>query len=112
MSEFDLRMNIGLGGLQQKNLATEIREKAHAAKVDGAEHAGPSFMDTLQSALGQVNELQTKADHAVLDFSSGKDTNLHDVMIAMEKADVSLRTLGQVRNKMVEAYQDILKMQV
>ena len=111
MSEFDLRMNIGLGGLQQKNLAAEIREKAQS-KIDGAEHAGPSFMDTLQSALGQVNELQTKADHAVLDFSSGKDTNLHDVMIAMEKADVSLRTLGQVRNKMVEAYQDILKMQV
>jgi len=71
-----------------------------------------NFLDTLKGALGEVNEMQVQADKAAQDFSTGQGTNLHDVLIAMEKADVALRTVTSLRNKMVEAYQEIMRMPV
>jgi flagellar hook-basal body complex protein FliE len=71
-----------------------------------------SFSDSLKSALGEANEALLKADGAAKDFASGKSGNLHDLMIAMEKAELQLRTISAVRNKVVEAYQEISKMQV
>lgn len=74
--------------------------------------AGPSFKETLQTALGEVNEAMKAADSATQKFASGQATSLHEVMIAMEKADLSLRTLSAVRNKVVDAYQEVMRMQV
>jgi flagellar hook-basal body complex protein FliE len=74
--------------------------------------AGPSFKDTLESAIGETNETLMAADKAAMDFAAGKDVNLHDVLISMEKAEVSLKTLSAVRGKIVEAYQEIMRMQV
>lgn len=73
---------------------------------------GASFLETLQSQLGHTNETMLAADKASQDFAAGKGRDLHDVMIAMEKADLSLRTVTAVRNKVVEAYQEIMRMPV
>jgi flagellar hook-basal body complex protein FliE len=73
---------------------------------------GASFLETLKGAFGDVNKLQVDADKAARDFSTGEGGNLHDVMIAAEKADIGLRTLTAVRNKVVEAYQEIMRLQV
>jgi flagellar hook-basal body complex protein FliE len=71
-----------------------------------------SFLDMLQETIQRVNEVQKEADSKAQLLSSGGDVALHEVMIAMEKADLSLRTVTSVRNKIVEAYQEIMRMQV
>lgn len=73
---------------------------------------GASFADTLNQAIGQVNSLQKASDKAAQDLSTGRTDNVADVMIASEKADIALRLMMQVRNKVIDAYQEIMKMQV
>ncbi len=73
---------------------------------------GASFADTLNTAIGQVNSLQKSSDKAAQDLSTGRTDNVADVMIASEKADIALRLMMQVRNKIIDAYQEIMKMQV
>ncbi|MEZ6184840.1 MAG: flagellar hook-basal body complex protein FliE [Planctomycetota bacterium] len=74
--------------------------------------AGESFMDKLGDALGEVNDAQTRADQAVQDLAAGKVEDVHDVMLAMTEADLSFRLMLEVRNKLVEAYQEVSRMQV
>jgi flagellar hook-basal body complex protein FliE len=74
--------------------------------------AGSSFGDVLKDSLAQVNSLQNQADAAIKDLATGGPTTLHDTMIALEKADLSFRLMMQVRNKIVEAYQEVVRMQV
>ncbi len=73
---------------------------------------GGGFGDLLAKAISDTNDAQVAADQAVSDFSLGKADNIHDVMIALEEADISMRLLVQMRNKAVEAYQEIIRMQV
>lgn len=70
------------------------------------------FADVLQKSLGEVNSMQQKADAAITALATGEKVSLHETMIAMEQADVSFRLMMQVRNKIVEAYAEILRMQV
>lgn len=74
--------------------------------------AAGGFGDTLKTAISQVNAAQVDADRAVEQLHAGEAKNLHEVMISMEKADISLRLMVQMRNKAVEAYQEIMRMQV
>lgn len=71
-----------------------------------------SFADTLKEAIDGVNQLQKASDRAAQDLATGRTDNVADVMIAAEKADVALRVMVQVRNKIIDAYQEIMKMQV
>ncbi|MCD6526681.1 MAG: flagellar hook-basal body complex protein FliE [Desulfuromonas sp.] len=70
------------------------------------------FADLLTKAIDETNDAQLTADKAVTDLSTGKADNLHEVMLSMEEADISMRMLVQMRNKVVEAYQEIIRMQV
>ena len=74
-------------------------------------HSG-SFATLLQQSLERVDGLQHEADAAARAFALGQAPSIHDTMIAMEKADLSLRLTTKVRNKVVEAYQEIMRMQV
>ncbi len=74
--------------------------------------AGKSFADTLKGAIENVNQLQKASDKAAQDLATGRTDNVADVMIAAEKADIALRVMVQMRNKIVDAYQEIMKMQV
>jgi flagellar hook-basal body complex protein FliE len=71
-----------------------------------------TFSAFLQEAVSGVNRSQQDAETAVQQHTIGKTHNLHDTMMAVEKADISLRLLMQVRNKAVEAYQEIMRMQI
>ena len=73
---------------------------------------GKSFSDTLAESLNNVNFLQQEADGAIEDLVSGKSQNIHDSMIVVGKADLAFRMTMQVRNKIMEAYQEVLRMQV
>ncbi len=80
--------------------------------AEGEKGAGSSFATVLKDSLSEVNKMQQKADAAVTALATGEKVSLHETMIAMEQADVSFRMMMQVRNKIVEAYQEILRMQV
>jgi flagellar hook-basal body complex protein FliE len=71
-----------------------------------------SFSDFLNSTLDQVNNAQNAGDTAITKLNTGEAKNLHEVMIAVEKADISLRMLVQMRNKALQAYDEIMRMQI
>ena len=70
------------------------------------------FSDFITSTINQVNESQTEGDLAIQKLNSGEAQNLHDVMISVEQADISLRMLVQIRNKAIQAYEEIMRMQI
>jgi len=72
-----------------------------------------TFADALKNSLGEVNQIQQQAQTMGDQFASGNDNiSISDVMIATQKANISLQTTVQVRNKMVAAYTDIMNMQI
>lgn len=73
------------------------------------EEQGGSFFDTLNDALNEVNKLHEEADRAVVELSSGKEVDIHNTMIALEKAEISFQLMMQVRNKIVTAYETIMR---
>jgi flagellar hook-basal body complex protein FliE len=70
-----------------------------------------SFGNMLAQSLNEVNRLHLAADEAVENLAAGKQKNIHETMIAMEKADVAFQLLMQVRNKIIAAYETIMRMQ-
>lgn len=71
-----------------------------------------SFGDTLNQAIADVNSLQSEAGKAVEKMVAGESTDLHDVMIAVEKARTSFDLLMEIRNKTIDVYREIMRMQV
>lgn len=83
-------------------------------KTAPAPEAGAAnFADMLKGAVNSVNNAQQSADRLAQAFQLGdKDANIQDVMISLQKANLSFQTMVQVRNKLVSAYQDVMNMQV
>jgi flagellar hook-basal body complex protein FliE len=77
-----------------------------------AQKSGASFEDAIKAALQEASAIQNDAEKAIQDFAKGEVKDIHTVVVAMEKADVSLQTLLQVRNKLLSAYEEISRMQV
>ena len=72
---------------------------------------GADFSLALKSAIDQVNAAQQSAQQMTQDFASGQsNVNLQDVMINLQKANLSFQQMVQVRNKLVTAYQDVMNM--
>jgi flagellar hook-basal body complex protein FliE len=71
-----------------------------------------SFQKLLGDALGQVNELSQQADELALRVATGDPVDLHDAVIAQERAALAFRLTLQVRNKVLEAYQELTRMQI
>ncbi|MDK2125122.1 flagellar hook-basal body complex protein FliE [Parachitinimonas caeni] len=71
-----------------------------------------NFGDWFESQLSSVNAQLINADVNMQKLATGQATNLHEVMISMEEAKLSLQMMVQVRNHLLEAYQDIMRMQI
>ncbi len=93
----------GIGGIANKS-----NENTMAPLQKGEK----SFADTLKDAIGSVNQLQKTADVQMQKLATGKAESIPDVMIAAEQADIALKLMVQVRNKVIDAYHEIMKMQV
>jgi flagellar hook-basal body complex protein FliE len=74
--------------------------------------AAQGFGNMLEQALGDVNQKHIEADQAVADLVAGKSQDVHNVMIATQKADIGFQMLMQVRNKVIGAYETIMRMQI
>lgn len=84
-----------------------------AAAADKDKVGGVDFGAVLKGAIDQVNGAQQEAGKLARQFELGNsNTNLQDVMVSLQKANISFQTMVQVRNKLVSAYHDIMNMQV
>ncbi|MCX7247193.1 MAG: flagellar hook-basal body complex protein FliE [Burkholderiales bacterium] len=84
-----------------------------AASAAGAPVAGNDFAKVLKNSIDSVNVRQVEATNLQRDFELGvPNTNLTDVMISMQKANLSFQEMVQVRNRLVSAYHEIMNMQV
>lgn len=79
---------------------------------NGAQKAGTDFAKFLSDALGQVDALQTKADSASLALTAGQVQDLSEVMVDLEKANLSLSLAVTTRDKVLDAYNQIMRMQI
>ncbi len=77
-----------------------------------AEQTAKTFGELLEQSIEQVNNLQTQADKLSQDLAAGKLDDLHAVMVGMAKASLALEFTIQVRNKVIEAYQELMRTQV
>lgn len=91
----------------RKNNVSESKTQQSSSSI-----AGESFADSLKKAVNTVDALQKDADVKMQELATGKSQNIHETMIAAEKADIALKLMVQVRNKIIDAYQEIMKMQV
>lgn len=85
--------------------------KRQADSISSGE-AQDSFKAMLGHALKEVNTMQNESSQKTEALAMGKPVELHDVMITGQKASISLQATIEIRNKMVEAYQEIMRMQV
>ncbi len=88
--------------------------EAGPLKTDGLSkpQKAEGFGDLLKKVATSTNEFQLKADQTVVDFVDGKEQDIHNVMLGINKAELSFRFMMEVRNKMIEAYQEINRMSV
>lgn len=91
-----------------------MTEKAQGLQTATEKTDGVSdFSSILQSSVEKVNEVQQQAGELTRAFELGdKDVNLADVMIGLQKANLSFQAMTQVRNRLVSAYQDVMNMQI
>ncbi|WP_096910236.1 flagellar hook-basal body complex protein FliE [Halobacteriovorax marinus] len=79
--------------------------------IEGTQ-AKQSFGEMLASSIAQVNGLQQEANTAMQKLASGEKKNLPEVMMAVEKADIAFRTMNQIRTKVIDAYKEVMRMQI
>lgn len=99
--------------LERQMLGAERSKKIEAMRAESSARSsgGASFSETLENAVSSVNELQKNADESVKELAKGKGS-LHETMISMEKADLAIRTITSVRGKLIDAYQEVMRMPV
>src|SRR3990172_12792404 len=95
-----------------KGVGTDFQSILDSKSVTKKNGDGISFSDMLNGSVDKVNTMQNEADQAVQDLLVGKDQNIHQVMIAVEKANLSFNMMMQVRNKIINAYEEIMRTQV
>ena len=84
-----------------------------AAPVSGAaESAGKGFGEAISHMIQDVSQAEFHADALATDVALGGDTSVHELMVAMTKASLSVDLLVQVRNRALEAYQEVMRMQI
>jgi flagellar hook-basal body complex protein FliE len=105
--------------MQQSQQISEAARTGDVDTLQGAQSAqatqavqGVSFGDVLNQFVSEVNDKQIASGQAVNDLLSGKDIPLHQAMIAMQEAGVAFQLMVEVRNKLLEGYQELMRMQV
>jgi len=92
------------------NLGLQTSEAT--SKNSSNNEGGLNFADVLRSSLGQVNQQQKTSEKAMADIATGQVKDLHQAAIAIDKAEISMKTMLEVRNKALSAYKEILRTQI
>jgi len=96
---------------QISNIGNVISSAKGITSIGEGNEAG-NFVDSLKQVISETNDLQLQSGELAEKFASGEVENIHDVMVAAEKASVSFELVMEVRNKLVEAYREIMRMQI
>ncbi|PAP75771.1 flagellar hook-basal body complex protein FliE [Rubrivirga marina] len=91
---------------------TPVRVQSQPSEGTPGPSEGPAFRDTLAQAVDRVDGAQKAADAQVEAFVAGETENVHDVMIALNQAELHFQLLTEVRNKLLDGYQELMRMQV
>jgi flagellar hook-basal body complex protein FliE len=79
----------------------------------GAQKAGDSsFKDVMKSFLSDVNEMQNKADESIQKMAAGEITDVHQVMSTVEEANTAFNMMMEIRNKVMDAYQELMRVRL
>jgi len=89
----------------------QLPEVPGARKAEGS-GSGEGFGQVLRDAINTTNDLQKQSNQEIEKLMTGETQDLHETMIAVQKADLSFQMMMQVRNKLLQAYQEIMRMQV
>ena len=101
--------------VEQSDALRTLRESGAADEARGTGQttaAGGDFADTLRSTLDQVNAMQARSEDMSTAYERGEVTDVAQVMLARQEAGVAFEATLQVRNKLLSAYQDIMRMGV
>lgn len=93
------------------NSIANLQETTNAKKTTPFE-AQQSFASFLKDSINSVNDAQVQSDALTEKMANGENVDLHSVMIASQKANISLSATLEIRNKVVEAYQEIMRMNI
>ena len=99
---------IGIAGIGPGSMLPRPQVGQGAQSEDG----GPSFKEMLTNSLDDVRTLQVQADDAIRNLVAGEVTDVTEAMVAVEKADLAFNTMMQIRNKIIQAYEEVMRMNV
>lgn len=99
---------------QMRALNTNLRPPIEMNPVETSQGVtGPGFGDVLKQAIEKVSEQQSAAGTLVKGFQTGStDTSIAEVMVSMQKASVSFQAMAEVRNRLVDAYREVMNMPI
>ncbi|MCP4152205.1 MAG: flagellar hook-basal body complex protein FliE [bacterium] len=102
-----------MADIRIEDIRRQLEDISLKSKINANEDKpGDSFSSVFKDALNEVNNDQIKAETSIQDYVSGKGTSLHNTLISLEKADISFKMMMQVRGKLMEAYQQIMRTSV
>ena len=96
---------------KMREIQSESR-KTSSISITESPKSGTSFMDHLKSGFNEVNDMQKKADSMSMEVAAGKSENLHETMLATTQAEITFNLMVQLRNRALEAYQEVMRMPV
>jgi len=102
--------NMNIGPVAPRRPELDTQQAPRVQRTDQPD--GASFKEVLADAIGEVQRLQTEADNTIKQLVAGEIKDVTDAMVAVEKADLAFQTMMVVRNKIVAAYEEIMRMQV
>lgn len=105
-------LNLGILNPSLNSTAKSTLEEQGVSAQNGAKKVGDDFGAFLKDALQKVDNLQKEAEVASLGLATGQIQDLHTAVIAMEKASIALSLTVEVRNKVIDAYHEMMRMQV
>ena len=114
-----------VGGMNQILKQFDAKDWTKSAKVEGfnvddfsslempsASSSRESFAEMLSKSLAEVNSLQVEANTAMQKIASGESKNIAETMIAVEKAEIAFKSMNQIRMKVIDAYKEVMRMQI
>ncbi len=82
-----------------------------ASELNKSDKASESFAETIQNSLREVNEMENQKSGMIEAFASGEQQNVHELMISLQKAGVAVSMTSAVRNKVLESYRELMRIQ-
>ncbi len=99
-------------GINPVSIISALDKAAGSPAKPAAETATSDFGDLLGQAINRLAETENRADTLINKLAAGEDVEIHQVMLAMQEADITFQVALQTRNKLIDAYQEIMRMQV